>query len=180
MSSITMRLPGGRARAVTERDADFTGFFRAEYPALVGTLFLVLHDREQARDVAQDAFIQLFARWARISRYERPDAWVRRVGIRMAVRTARRERRRPFVEREADITSLPSPVDVDVVRAIRQLPASQRAAVALFYLEDRPVGDIARILGCSEATAKVHLHRARRRLAEILGEREPEEVTDVP
>lgn len=180
MSSITMRLTGGSAGAVTERDAEFTGFFRNEYPALVGTLFLVLHDREQARDVAQDAFVQLFARWGRISRYERPDAWVRRVGIRMAVREAKRERRRPIIERELDSAALPKPVDVDVIRAVRLLPASQRAAIALFYLEDRPVSEVSEILGCSEVTAKVHLHRARKRLAELLGGREPtEEVEDV-
>lgn len=70
---------------MVERDAQFTGFFRDEYPRLVRTLFLVVRDAEQARDIAQDAFVQLFARWRRISDYERPDAWVRRVGIRMAI-----------------------------------------------------------------------------------------------
>jgi RNA polymerase sigma-70 factor (ECF subfamily) len=165
---------------VAERDTEFTAFFRAEYPAVVGTLFLVLHDREQARDVAQDAFIQLFARWSRISHYERPEAWVRRVGIRMAVRAARRERRRSELERRVPVGSSPRPVDVDIVRAVRMLPAAQRAAVALFYLEDRPVSDVASILGCSDVTARVHLHRARNRLAQLLGERElTEEVRDV-
>jgi RNA polymerase sigma-70 factor (ECF subfamily) len=42
--------------------------------------------------------------------------------------------------------------------------------VVLFYYEDRPVSEIATILGCSESTAKVHLHRARKSLARILGE----------
>jgi RNA polymerase sigma-70 factor (ECF subfamily) len=53
--------------------------------------------------------------------------------------------------------------------------------VALFYLEDRPVGDVAELLGCTETTAKVHLHRARKRLGELLGEKEPiGELEDVP
>jgi RNA polymerase sigma factor (sigma-70 family) len=180
MSSITLRLREGDKGVVSERDADFTAFFRAEYPALVRTLYLVVYDREQARDIAQDAFVQLFARWRRISHYDRPEAWVRRVGIRMAVRASARERRRPQLERELDFATMPKPVDLDIVRAIEQLPASQRAAVALFYLEDRPVTDVAEVLGCSEVTAKVHLHRARKRLAELLRETEPrEEVQDV-
>jgi RNA polymerase sigma-70 factor (ECF subfamily) len=181
MGSITIRGSGRIARAVSERDEGFTTFFRSEYPSLVRTLFLVVHDRELARDLAQDAFIQLFARWRRISQYDRPEAWVRRVGIRMAVRASARERVRPLLERELDFATLPKPVDMDVVRAIGQLPASQRAAVALFYLEDRPVSDVAEVLACSEVTAKVHLHRARRRLTELLGEKklveESEDVT---
>jgi RNA polymerase sigma-70 factor (ECF subfamily) len=57
---------------------------------------------------------------------------------------------------------------------VRELPPRQRAVVALFYLEDRPMDQIAELLGCSESTGWVHLHRARRTLAERLGE----EVTD--
>jgi RNA polymerase sigma-70 factor, ECF subfamily len=53
----------------------------------------------------------------------------------------------------------------------------QRAAVVLFYFEDLPLSEIASILRCSEATVRVHLHRARKRLAELLGE---EVIEDVP
>ncbi len=142
MSSITMRLREGTTGAVAERDAEFAWFFRNEFEALVRTMYLIVHDREQARDIAQDAFVQLFTRWRRISQYEQPEAWVRRVGIRMAMRSVRRERLRPRLERELDVASLPKPVDVDVLRAVRRLPAAQRAAVVLFYFptgRGRPV-----------------------------------------
>jgi RNA polymerase sigma-70 factor (sigma-E family) len=181
MGSITIRATERISRAVSEPDEEFTTFFRSEYPSLVRTVYLVVHDRELARDIAQEAFIQLFARWRRISHYDRPQAWVRRVAIRMAVRASKREQIRPRLERELDFATFPQPVDLDVLRAIRDLPSSQRAAVALFYLEDRPVTEVAEILGCSEMTAKVHLHRARKRLAEQLGQRELiEETEDVP
>jgi DNA-directed RNA polymerase specialized sigma24 family protein len=178
MGAITVRARRGIDGAVGERDAEFTEFFRAEYPGLVRALYLVTRDREQARDIAQDAFIQLFARWWRISHYDRPEAWIRRVGIRMAVRASKRERVRAHLERELDFATFPMPVDLDVIRAVDQLPSSQRAAVALFYLEDRPVSEVAEILGCTEMTAKVHLHRARKRLAELIGERELIEETE--
>ena len=174
MSSITQHREGRRDAVVGERDAEFTAFYRAEYPALVRTLYLVVRDLEQARDLAQEAFVQMFPRWRRISRYERPDAWVRRVGIHMALRMRWREQRRPLLERELEFGTLTRPIDIDVVRAIGQLPASQRAAVALFYLEDRPVHEVAEILACTRATAKVHLHRARKRLVELLSETESE------
>jgi DNA-directed RNA polymerase specialized sigma24 family protein len=50
------------------------------------------------------------------------------------------------------------------------LSPQQRAAVALFYFEDRPTPEIAAILGCSESTAKVHLFKSRKHLAAVLGE----------
>jgi RNA polymerase sigma factor (sigma-70 family) len=51
-------------------------------------------------------------------------------------------------------------------RAVRALPRQQRAVVALFYYEDLSVEDVAAVLGCSTATVKVHLHRAREALRE--------------
>jgi RNA polymerase sigma factor (sigma-70 family) len=56
------------------------------------------------------------------------------------------------------------------MQAIGMLSPQQRAAVALFYFEDRPTPEIAAILGCSESTAKVHLFKARKHLAAVLGE----------
>ena len=49
--------------------------------------------------------------------------------------------------------------------AVRALPARQAQAIALHYLEDRSVADIAEILECSESTVKVHLHKGRTKLA---------------
>ena len=60
--------------------------------------------------------------------------------------------------------------DADVLEAVGRLPRAQRVAIVLHYYEDRPVVEIAALLGCGEATARVHLHRGRRRLAELLGE----------
>jgi RNA polymerase sigma-70 factor (ECF subfamily) len=167
--------------AVAGPDDEFAAFFQAEYPALIRSVYLIVRDREQARDIAQDAFVQLFSRWRRISRYERPDAWVRRVAVRMAVRTIRREGRRQQMERQLDSTPPSGPLDLDVLRAVAKLPGAQRAAVVLFYFEDRPVAEIAEILACSEVTAKVHLHRARKRLAGLLADDEtPKDIRHAP
>jgi DNA-directed RNA polymerase specialized sigma24 family protein len=61
-------------------------------------------------------------------------------------------------------------MDPDLTAAIRSLPAQQRAVVVLFYLEDRPMEEIAEITGCSVSTGWVHLHRARKRLGTLLAE----------
>jgi RNA polymerase sigma-70 factor (ECF subfamily) len=67
------------------------------------------------------------------------------------------------------------PPDDEFWSAVRGLPARQAQAVALHYLEDRSVADIAAVLGCAEATVKVHLHRGRLALARTLGLTEGDE-----
>jgi RNA polymerase sigma-70 factor (ECF subfamily) len=165
-----------RGERVEDAEAGYSWFYRGEYPHVVRTVFLILHDRQRAEDVAQDAFVQLYAHWRKVSRYERPDAWVRRVAIRMAVRHLKRERMRTLLERTADAPSVPPAVDVDLLTAMRQLSTTQQVAVVLFYFEDRPIAEIVHILGTSEGAVKMALQRARGRLAELLGEEVIEDV----
>jgi RNA polymerase sigma-70 factor (sigma-E family) len=156
----------GRSRS----EEGFAGFFRTEYPSVARTVALILRDRDRAEEVTQDAFIQLFTRWRRISTYERPGAWVRRVAIRMAIRAARREQVRALVERNEPRQVEDVVPDVDLVAAIQTLPETQRAVIVLFYFEDLPVAEIAHILERPEATIRSDLHRARNNLAELLDE----------
>jgi RNA polymerase sigma-70 factor (ECF subfamily) len=161
-------------------EPDVRELFVAEYPALVRTLALIVRDRAAAEDLAQDAFVQLLRHWPRVATYDAPGAWLRRVAIRMAVREDYRSKVRPLREHEA-YAGVPtadiqpdSHADPELMVAVAQLSPKQRSVVVLFYLEDRPMVEVADLVGCSVATGWVHLHRARRRLAELLGE----EVTD--
>ena len=154
-----------------EAERDYTWLFRAHFPSVVSMVLVVVHDRARAEELAQEAFLKLFQNWATVSGYERPDAWVRRVAMRMAVREARREGVRPVLERRGGSDDREEqPPDVDLARAVQELAPMQRAAVALYYLDDQPVREIARTLQVSESTVKQHLLRARRRLADLLGE----------
>ena len=110
------------------------------------------------------------------SRTERPGAWVRRVAIRMAVRSSKRDRIRAVLERQSTVTERDPIVDIDLAAAIRKLPTRQQAAVVLFYLDDLPVVEIGHILGCPAVTVRSMLHRARVRLAEVLREDEGDEL----
>ena len=157
-------------------ELEYAWFFRAEFPMVLRTVFLILGDRGKAEDVTQEAFIQLLSHWKKISRYERPDAWVRRVAIRLAVKAQKRERVRAVLERDTSGVQWPRAPDMDLANALRQLPLKQRTCVLLFYYEDRPIAEIVDILGISEGAVKVHLHRARERLAVLLGEEVDEDA----
>src|SRR4051812_41693229 len=162
-----------------DSDIDFRQIYTLTYPRLVRTLWFVVHDHELAQEIAQDAFIELHRQWRKVRSYDRPDLWVRRVALRKAQREAARTRRRRQVERSLrpvdSVASIELP-DPELRAALLQLPPMQRAVVALFYLEDRPMEEVADLLGCQPSTGFVHLHRARHRLAELLSETVPEEV----
>jgi len=160
----------GMADSMTEAALDYTAFFRDEFSPVLRTIELMLRDRGRAEEITQEAFVQLYLNWSKISRYERPDAWVRRVAIRLMMRSVRRDRLWRLV-RAGLIPSAPDrPTRYDLAGAIRQLSGGQRGAIVLHYYEDRPVSEVAVILGCSESTARVQLHRGRKRLAQLLGE----------
>ena len=162
--------------SVGAADPEYDWLFADEFPAVMRTVYLMVHDVDRAEDLTQDAFVQLLKHWKKVSRYDRPGAWVRRVAIRLAMDALRRERLRAILERKVDRPPVPGPADIDLLRAIRSLSRMQRAAVVLRYFEDMELGEMAEAMRCSQATARVHLHRARKRLAELLGEEVTEDV----
>ena len=88
--------------------------------------------------------------------------------MRMALRDKQRSHRGAELEERAARSQLFSDADhslVAVVELLRSLSPMQRAVVALGVMADLPVADR---LGCRPATARVHLHRARARLGELL------------
>jgi RNA polymerase sigma factor (sigma-70 family) len=168
---------GRRQRA--EDEESFSWFFAGEYPNVVRSLCHLVR-REDAEDIGQEAFVRLHQRWAKISRYERPDAWVRRVAINLALSHAKREGRRGERETRAQQLTSGGPaddsVDAEVLAAIRTLPIRDQALVVLFYFEDRPLAEAAEILEISPGAAKAALHRARTRLGALLHEEVRDEL----
>jgi DNA-directed RNA polymerase specialized sigma24 family protein len=164
------------------RDAqrvEFEWVFRSTYPSVLRTTYLILHDRGRAEEVTQDAFLRLCERWRGVGRIEQPSAWVRRVATRAAIRHAKSTRLRYSGVPADEPSGWDVVPDVDLARAVASLPPQQRAAVALYYLEDLPVDEVAHVLDVSSSTVKQHLHRARARLAGLLSETTEEVSGDV-
>lgn len=149
---------------------EFERVFRSAYPAVLRTASLVLQDRGRAEEVTQDAFLRLYERWGPDVAFEHPEAWVRRVAVRDAIRRAGRERVVAGVAMVDTRDASGRPPDSDLLRAVGALPPRQRAAVALHYLEDLPVDQVAGLMEIAPATVRQHLFKARPRLAERLGE----------
>jgi len=150
------------------RPESVEAMFRGHYGSLVRSLTLVAGDRETAEDVVQEAFAQAYLHWSRISSYGDPVGWVRRVALNRLfnVRRGRFRRWRAMGRLSSlhpDVTDEATQVTnrVDVNAALEELSLRQRTAVALYYVEDLPVAEIAIVLGVSQGTVKSQLHRSR-------------------
>lgn len=153
-------------------DRDFDAFILQERPALVAFAWSLTGDSGWAEDLAQEALAAAWRGWDRVGGYDKPGAWARRVAANRAVSLGRRAgRERRALSRVA--SQRPPVIELDEAddefwAAVRELPDRQAQVVALHYLEDRGVAEIADILGCAEGTVKVHLHRGRLALARAL------------
>jgi RNA polymerase sigma-70 factor (ECF subfamily) len=144
--------------------------FHAQFGPLVRAFGAGCGDVDAAAEAVMDAFVQAHRHWNRISRYDDPLGWVRRVAANRLLTHHRNERRRrQVVERLSRepmaISVAQSAADPVLMQAIRQLPRQQRLAISLHYLLDLSVTDVADALGISVGATKSHLHRARAQLA---------------
>jgi RNA polymerase sigma-70 factor, ECF subfamily len=146
-------------------DGDVERLFAEESAKIWRSVLLHTGEFELARDATAEAFAQLLRSGSRV---RDPRAWVWRAAFRIADRELGRRSHQPVVD-VADPYEMPEQI-VDLVRALRRLPATQREAVVLHHMADRSVAEIASILGTSAGAVAVHLHRGRRRLRELLEE----------
>ena len=164
--------------AVTRRsriDDDFEAFFVTSYPGLLRSLTAITGNGEMAADALQDAYQRAYARCGRISRYDAPAAWVRRVAINRARDLARSEERRRRNEERASVdrpASVDAEPDLDDIPALLQtLPHRQRVAMALYYVEGLSVEQTADAMKLTSGAVKYHLNKGREKLRPLLENR---------
>ena len=152
----------------------FDRFYAREFPKMVSVAYALSGSRMAAEDLAQEAMVVAYRRWPEVGVLERPGGWVRRVVLNLAASGyQRRKAEARAVLRLAPLRGEPPAVlsteAGEFWHAVRRLPKRQAQAVALHYLEDASVAEIAAIMDCAENTVKVHLHRGRQALAARLG-----------
>ena len=154
--------------------AQFDDFYAASFPRLVGQLYAMIGDRDQAQECVQEAFVRAWAHRRKLDQAAFPEAWVRTTAYRLAVsRWRRTTRARRDADRAVSAPTSAAPPDetrVAVVAALKQLPEEQRRALVLHHLADLPVHEVAREVGAPEGTVKARLSRGRAALAELLAD----------
>jgi RNA polymerase sigma-70 factor (ECF subfamily) len=143
---------------------DLDALFRDESDGVFRTLFAFTGGRA---DIAEEATAEAFARAiAQGDRLRDPLAWIYRVAFRVAIDEVRRERRQA-APAEGEVAA---PELSGLIEALRALSPNQRAAVVLRHVGDLDPDEVAKRMGCSRATVRVHLYRARTRLRDLLRE----------
>jgi RNA polymerase sigma-70 factor, ECF subfamily len=156
--------------ATTGGSHDYAALFRVESGRLYRSLYAYAGGR---RDVAEDATVEAFARAiAEGDRVRDPVPWLYRTAFRVAAGELKADHASGEQPEESIDPSFDS--GIGVLDALRSLPPRQRSSVVLHYLADLPVEEVAKRMGVSASTVKVHLFRARSRLRELLGDEEVE------
>ncbi|MGI5211614.1 RNA polymerase sigma factor [Plantactinospora sp. CA-290183] len=147
--------------------------YAASFRRLIVQLYAVTGDLSEAQEVVQEAFVRALGVPGRFAELENPESWLRRVAVNLARTRYRRRRTLDTLLRRTGpppVVPDPSAEHVALMTALGQLPAGQRHALALHYLADLPVDEVARTLDVSVGTVKSRLSRGRTALAALLTE----------
>jgi RNA polymerase sigma factor (sigma-70 family) len=138
----------------------------------------MLGQKEDAADVAQETFVQLYSHLGHLDEREPIAPWLFRVARNRCIDVIRRRRTVPFGTGDDSAENVPQlePADEDplpdelaeradlqrlLTSAIAALPPAYAEVVALRYAGDRSFAEIAEILDCEEGAARVRFHRAK-------------------
>ena len=188
MAENAALLLGPQARAVTQTDAParsvhttagideatgFEAFFRAEYPRLLRALYLVCGSRHEAEEVAQDAFVRAYERWALVIRADNRPGYVYRIALNLYRSKLRRAARaaRKVITPTPEPGAIEAMADRDAIaQALATLSKAQREAVVMVEWLGMTDDEAGALLGISPITVRVRIHRARAILRPLLQE----------
>jgi RNA polymerase sigma-70 factor, ECF subfamily len=144
--------------------------FEASYRRLVGQLYGVCGDLTEAEEVVAEAFSRAVQHQRTFARLDNPEAWLRTVAVNVSRTRFRRGLR--IALREPAEARHPAMDDerLALMAAMRRLPAAQREAIALHYIADLPIHEVAEATGSPVGTVKARLSRGRAALAVLLAD----------
>lgn len=155
---------------------DFEAFYQETYPRAVRVALASTGRLDIAEELAQEAFLSAHLRWARVSSYDDPGAWVCRVVVNRGISTWRRRtaevRALTRVRARPTVTATLPERDGQLWAEVRRLPHRQAQVLLLASIGDLTAPQIATHLGISENSVRTHLRRARQALAGRLGSTE--------
>lgn len=134
-------------------------------------VYSILREEAKAEEVTQDIFLKM---WQVLSDYDGRaslSTWLYTISRNTALSSLRAESYRktsPIGEYDPPTADWSAGLQqVEIWQLVERLPEVQREVITLFYLQDRSVQDLAKMLDLAEGTVKSHLHRARLALAAL-------------
>jgi RNA polymerase sigma factor (sigma-70 family) len=160
-----------RARRTTA----FDRLYRQHVASVYRYAHAVLGNRADAEDVTQQTFLNAYRAWAQGTKPRKAENWLLTIAHNEVRRHFRKASGRSLEVEYDDQVGQPAPERVepsvaDVLRALQHLPATQREALVMREFEGRSYAEIAEILDVTQSALEALIFRARRSLAEQLGE----------
>jgi RNA polymerase sigma-70 factor (sigma-E family) len=172
VKEVTVSSTGARSAATqSSAEAEFDAFYRDTARRVVQLVYGFTGDLTVAQDSTQEAYARAWQQWSTVRTHDEPLAWVRTVARRIAISGWRKrttQERAHLRVGTQETTGPPSEDRVAIVAALRTLTAPVREAVALHYLGDLSIDQIAHETNTPAGTIKARLHRGRAQLAQAL------------
>lgn len=155
-------------------EGSFEEYVTARGPVLLRFAYVLSGDRYLAEDLVQEVLARIHRRWSRMADVHQPDAYLRTAIVRQFLSWRRRRASGelptdPMPERESTTdTAVRHAARDEMWRLLATLPRKQRAVLVLRFYEDMPDTEIADVLGCRQATVRVHASRGLARLRQLL------------
>ncbi|GAA1035635.1 SigE family RNA polymerase sigma factor [Virgisporangium ochraceum] len=154
------------------QDREFTAFVESRVLSLRRTAFHLCGSWHVAEELVQDALIKLYLKWQSVGGSASLDGYVRQILVRTYLETTRRSWFRRILPTtdppETPAVAADADHRMDLIAALAQLPAGQRAVVVLRYLDDLDINETARVIGRSPGTVKSQASLGLARLRELL------------
>jgi RNA polymerase sigma-70 factor (ECF subfamily) len=163
-------------------DTQAFGVLVERYQDFIFTIVLrILKIREEAEEVAQDAFIKAFESLSSFRGESKFSSWLYSIAYRKALDRLRKNKKYAATElleevTEGNIESIENALEYlqdkerkqMIQECILQLPEDDAAIVTFYYFEDQSVREIATITGLTQDNIKIKLYRSRKKLFNLL------------
>lgn len=151
----------------------YCDFFVSRQRSFMRTAYAIVGSWPAAEDATQAAFTSLYSNWPRVQRSRSVEAYARRVLVNACLASLRGRKHELTVDTVHDTSAETDPsLRLDLMTALRQLSPRDRAVLALRFLDDLPVAEVAAVLRMPEGTVKSRTSRALARLHTRLTEQE--------
>ena len=153
----------------------FDRIYEAYAPGMFAIVLRYVRDPDSAKDVLQDSFIKIYNHRESYNIDLPIGAWIKTITIKTALNHIKKESRfvrteEVFFEAEVESSELEIGTDmqVELKRALNQLPLGYRTVFSLFAIDNLTHKEIAEYLEIAEGTSKSQYSKARKMLQEIL------------
>jgi len=163
----------------TVQKTSFKALINDYSAAVLNTAIRVLGDSQKAQDVHQEVFLAIWRRWHKYNGKTNWGAYLYRTTVRKAIEFAKRSRaeqlvehrpRNPITSERPDERLRIAELKQHLVKCLARLPERQADVFVLSRIEGLEHSKIAEVMGCSQETVRVHLHRATKRLTQELSD----------